>query len=93
MLSTLDPSSKADWMADPKVSQAIHSDDLCRNLVDQMHDVMTARGITVADLARHLGLGEAAVRAAIVDPLQQPLASLARILSTLGLTLTPTQRA
>ncbi len=81
-----------DWIADPKVSQAIHADHVCRALVEGMHEVMSSRSITVKELATHLGMDENAVRAAIIDPLQQPLHVLVRMLTTLGLTLTTTQR-
>lgn len=81
-----------DWMADPKVSQAVHADHVCRGLVEGMHEVMSSRSITVKELATHLGMDEDAVRAAIVDPLQQPLQVLVRMLTTLGLTLTTNPR-
>lgn len=93
MLSTLDATSRAQWTADPSVQHAIDADHLCRSLVEVIHEAMTSRDITVPDLARHLRADEESVRAAIVDPLGQPLATLQPLLSTLGLTLAPARIA
>lgn len=81
------------WLLDPKVRQAVHQDDVCRTLVDAMHDAMASRGITPSDLARHLGVAEHAIKDSITDPLSLRLSDLVRLLDTLNITLTPTPRA
>ena len=53
------------WLLDPKVRQAVHADDVCRHLVDSIHDAMEAGSITAADLGRHLKMTEAEVRLGI----------------------------
>ena len=77
------------WLLDPKVRQAVHADDVCRHLVDSIHDAMEAGSITAADLGRHLKMTEAEVRLGISDPLSMRLGELLRVLDTLGITLFP----
>ncbi len=81
------------WLLDPKVRQAVHADDVCRELVDAVHDAMASRGITAEALARHLGVAEEAVHQGIVDPMSLRLGDLLRVLDTLGITLSPLPRA
>lgn len=80
------------WLLDPTVRQAVHADDVCRHLVDSIHDAMEAGSITAADLGRHLKMTEAEVRLGISDPLSMRLGELLRVLDTLGITLCPAPR-
>lgn len=87
------PASIDAWGVEPKLKEAIHDDELCRSIVDAVHDEMANRRVTTADMARHLGTTEDAVRAALSDPVGAPLHDLVRIMTPLGLTLVPSSRA
>lgn len=81
------------WLLDPKIRQSIHEDDVCRHVVDAVHEAMTSRGVSPQDLARHLGVPEATIHAGIVDPLSLRVSDLLRVLDALQITLAPMPRA
>ena len=81
------------WLLDPKIRQSIHEDDVCRHVIDAVHEAMMSRGVTARDLARHLGVKEKTIHAGIVDPLSLRVSDLLRVLDTLQITLAPMPRA